>query len=149
VSDDKDENIEVGVIDFQWSGFGLAATDIAHHITSAVSSSVVSLDGDCERELLDHYYHCLSNVLVQHGVGTSVRDIESRVFPRKVLQKQYELAVLDVCRIVFAYSWRRWKAEDRPSEESFNRNAYNKSLDSALWLITRCHVLLEKYYSRR
>merc|ERR1719162_2500789 len=30
----KDSDIEVGVIDFQWSGFGLAATDVAHHITS-------------------------------------------------------------------------------------------------------------------
>jgi len=148
VSDDEEEKIEVGVIDFQWSGFGLAATDVAHHITSATSSSAVSLDGKDEGDLLDHYHSCLSKELVKFGVGKSVEEIETSIFPREVLQNQYEVAVLDVCRIVFAYSWRRWKAEDKPSEESFNRNAYNKSLDSVLWLITRCHVLLDKYNNR-
>jgi len=148
VSDDEEEKIEVGVIDFQWSGFGLAATDVAHHITSAISSSAVSLDGKGEDYLLDHYYSCLSKELVKFGVGKNVEEIETTIFPREVLQKQYEVAVLDVCRIVFAYSWRRWKAEEKPSEESFNRNAYNKSLDSVLWLVTRCHVLVEKYNSR-
>jgi len=119
--------------------------DVAHHITSAVSSSAVSLDGKEEGELLDHYYSCLSKSLVKFGVAKTEQEIEASIFPREILQKQYEVAVLDVCRIVFAYSWRRWKAEDEPSEESFNRNAYNKSLDSVLWLITRCHVLLHKY----
>ena len=163
------------MIDFQWSGFGLAATgkyaymhflftdiplllsltkfagssymssDVAHHITSAVSSSAVSLDGKEEAELLDHYYSCLSKALVKFGVGKNEKEIEESIFPREILQKQYETAFLDVCRIVFAYAWRRWKAEPEPTQESFNRNAYNKSLESVLWLITRCHVLLEKY----
>jgi hypothetical protein len=180
LSEETKETIEVGVIDFQWSGFGLAATgkenrylvmtkfcssntrnlsfdpivitvtvittlDVAHHLTSALSSSAVSLDGKDEGEFLDYYHSCLSKELVKFGVGKSVEDIEKSVFPREVLQKQYEVAVLDICRIVFAYAWRRWKAEDKPSEESFNRNAYNKSLDSVLWLITRCHFLLEKF----
>jgi len=140
----KDSNIEVGVIDFQWSGFGLAATDVAHHITSAVSSSAVSLNGTAEAELLDHYHSCLSEALVKFGVGENEQEIEALIFSRETLQKQYETAYLDVCRIVFAYGWRRWKAELEPTQESFNRNAYNKSLNSALWLITRCHVLLAK-----
>ena len=98
-----------------------------------------------EAELLDHYHSCLSEELVKFGVGKNEQEIESSIFPREILQKQYETAYLDVCRIVFAYGWRRWKAELEPSQESFNRNAYNKSLESVLWLTTRCHVLLEKY----
>eukprot|EP00536_Pseudo-nitzschia_multiseries_P008805 jgi/Psemu1/288039/fgenesh1_pg.231_\ len=137
------ERIEVGMIDFQWSGFGLAATDVAHHITSAVSSSNVCFHGKKESELLDHYHSCLSKALVKFGVATNEEEVATSIFPRKILQEQYEVAFLDICRIVFAYAWRRWKAENEPSEESFNRNAYNKSLDSALWLITRCHVYLE------
>ncbi len=96
---------------------------------------------------MDHYYSCLANELVKFGVGKSIEEIETTVYPREVLQKQYEVAVLDICRIVFAYAWRRWKAEDKPTEVSFNRNAYNKSLDSVLWLVTRCHVLLDKHSS--
>lgn len=145
-SDSDEKNIEVGVIDFQWSGFGLAATDVAHHITSAVSSSALSLDGKGEDELLDHYYSCLSKELIKFGVAKSVEEIETSIFPREMLQRQYEIAVLDVCRIVFAYAWRRWNAEDKPTAESFNRNAYNKSLESVLWLITRCHALLDKHF---
>mmetsp|Transcript_25033 Transcript_25033/g.69034 ORF Transcript_25033/g.69034 Transcript_25033/m.69034 type:complete len:852 (-) Transcript_25033:3662-6217(-) len=137
------ERIEVGMIDFQWSGFGLAATDVAHHITSAVSSSNVCFGGERESYLLDHYYSCLSKALVKFGVGKDEVEVATSIFPRETLQQQYEVAFLDICRIVFAYAWRRWKAEDEPTEESFNRNAYNKSLDSALWLITRCHVYLE------
>ena len=121
--------------------------DVAHHITSAISSAALSLDGREENDLLDHYHSCLSKELVKFGVGKSVEEIEELIFPREVLQKQYEAALLDVCRIVFAYAWRRWKAEDKPSEESFNRNSYNKSLDSVLWLVTRCHVLLEKHFN--
>lgn len=121
--------------------------DVAHHITAALCSSALSLDGKGEEELLDHYYSCLSKELVKFGVGKDVGEVETSIFPREVLQRQYEVAVLDICRIVFAYAWRRWKAEDEPSEESFNRNAYNKSLDSVLWLITRCNVMLDKYYS--
>jgi len=138
------ERIEVGLIDFQWSGFGLAATDVAHHITSAVSSSAVCFDGKDEAELLDHYYSSLSKALVKFGVGKNEEEVATSIFPREILQEQYEVAFLDICRIVFAYAWRRWKAEDEPSEESFNRNAYNKSLDCVLWLITRCHVYLSR-----
>ncbi|VEU39548.1 unnamed protein product [Pseudo-nitzschia multistriata] len=143
----QESGIEVGLIDFQWSGFGLAATDVAHHITSAVSSSALCFSGKEEGELLDHYYSCLTRELVKYGVGKDAEEIETSIFPRETLQQQYEVAFLDICRIVFAYAWRRWKAEDEPSEESFNRNAYNKSLDSVLWLITRCHVYLSKYQS--
>lgn len=121
--------------------------DVAHHITSALASSALSLDGTSESELLDHYHSCLSNELVKYGVGKSVEEIETLIFPREELQRQYEVAMLDICRIVFAYAWRRWKAESEPTEASFNRNAYNKSLDSVLWLITRCHFLLEKHYN--
>jgi len=134
---------EVGLIDFQWSGFGLAATDLAHHISAAVTPDCVSYDGSKEAELIDYYYSCLSNALVDFGVASSISEVEENVFPRRVLQEQYETALLDICRMVFAYAWRRWKPETEPTAASLNRNSYNKSLPSALWLITRCSALLE------
>jgi hypothetical protein len=94
---------------------------------------------------LDFYYEELVKHLVRYGVTTSIEEAKTRLFPRAVLQQQYETALLDICRMVFAYAWQRWKEESEPTKESFNRNAYNKSLDSALWLICRCHLLLEAY----
>lgn len=139
---------QVGLIDFQWSGFGLAATDIAHHLSAAVLPSCVSYDGEKDYALLDFYYEHLVEGLVTYGVASNIEEVETRIFPRHVLQEQYEIALLDVSRMVFAYAWRRWKEETKPTQESLNRNAYNKSFDSALWLICRCHSILDKYEAR-
>jgi 3'-phosphoadenosine 5'-phosphosulfate (PAPS) 3'-phosphatase/thiamine kinase-like enzyme len=142
------EDLQVGLIDFQWSGFGLAATDIAHHLSAAVLPSCVSYDGEKENSLLDFYYESLASDFVEYGVAASVEEVETRVFPRRVLQEQYEIALLDVSRMVFAYAWRRWKEETKPTPESLNRNAYNKSFDSALWLVCRCQSILELHEAR-
>ena len=104
----------------------------------------LSLDGTKEEKLLDHYHARLSKYLVEFEAASSAAEVEEKLFPRAVLQEQYETAVLDVCRLVFAYAWRRWKPESEPTAESLNRNAYNKSLPNVLWLITRCQVLLQK-----
>ena len=94
---------------------------------------------------MDYYHSKLSEAMVEFGVANSVEKVETDIFPRAVLQQQYEIALLDICRMVFAYAWRRWKTETEPTPESLNRNAYNKSFDSCLWLITRCHSVLSKW----
>ncbi|CAB9527927.1 3'(2'),5'-bisphosphate nucleotidase 1 [Seminavis robusta] len=137
-----EEELQVGFIDFQWCGFGLAATDVAHFISAALQPHCVSHDGQKEKELLDHYHASLADAFVKYGVASTVEDVET-IFPRKLLQEQYEVAFLDVCRMVFAYAWARWKPESEPTAASFNRNAYNKSLKSVLWLITRCSAILD------
>jgi thiamine kinase-like enzyme len=139
-----DADLQVGFIDFQWCGFGLAATDVAHFISAALQPHCLSRDGKKEGLLLDHYYSCLAEALVKHGVARSTEDVENILYPRETLQSHYEVAFLDVCRMVFAYAWSRWKPETEPTSSSFNRNAYNKSLESVLWLITRCSAVLDK-----
>jgi len=142
-NDDNNNNaLEAGLIDFQWTGFGLAAADVAHCICAALQPSCLSYDGSKETELLDYYYDCLSDALVEHGVASSKRYVQDIVFPRQVFQEQYDVAVLDICRMVFAYAWARFNPQTKPSVASLNRNAYNKSLPNTLWLITRCSVLL-------
>ena len=84
--DKENGSLEVGLIDFQWCGFGLAATDVAHHITAAVHASSLSHDGEKENELLDYYHSCLSKYLVQYGVAQSEEEVEEKYFPRSVLQ---------------------------------------------------------------
>ena len=129
---------EVGLIDFQWSGFGLAATDVAHHIAAALDAEQLSVDGAAEAALLDGYHAALCEAMVETGVAETALDASTRVFPRAALQAQYETACLDMCRLVFAYQWSR----ARFGQPNLNRNSYNKSLRSAVWLTARCDALL-------
>ena len=136
----SNKNIEVGLIDFQWCGFGLCGTDVAHFMAAAVQPSCISKEK--ETLLLQQYYTTLSQELVKHGVASSIQQVEESIFPRKTFQTHYETALLDICRMVFVYAWDRWKEETHPTPASFNRNAYNKSLPNAIWLIVQCCKLL-------
>ena len=56
---------------------------------------------------------------------------------------QYETAVLDMGRLVFAYQWSRADF----GVPALNRNSYNKDVRSAAWLATRCDALLNKRHA--
>ena len=90
-------HVEVGLIDFQWCGFGLAATEVAHHILAAVDMESLSYDGSKEVELLDHYYAHLVTALVEFGAAED-RETATGLLTRASLQDQYEVAILDMCR---------------------------------------------------
>ena len=78
----KNDSLEVGLIAFQWCGFGLAAADMAHHILAAVLPSCVLFDGRKEKELLDHYHLCLAKGLVEFGVAETEEEVEEKIYPR-------------------------------------------------------------------
>ena len=135
--------LDIGLIDFQRTGFGLAATDVANHICAALRP-MDSLNSDSL--LLDHYYAELTNAMAAFGVAGDVGEAQT-LFPREVLQEQYETAVLDMCRLVFSYQWTRVKAspeELAANADSFNRNAYNKNLDAAIWLVAKCETIMRE-----
>eukprot|EP00622_Pseudochattonella_farcimen_P005377 FR740978.1.p1 GENE.FR740978.1~~FR740978.1.p1 ORF type:complete len:164 (+),score=21.74 FR740978.1:411-902(+) len=135
--------LDIGLIDFQWTGFGLAATDVANHICAALRP-MDSLSSDSL--LLDHYYAELTNAMAAFGVAGDVGEAQT-LFPREVLQEQYETAVLDMCRLVFSYQWTRVKAspeELAANADSFNPNAYNKNLDAAIWLVAKCEKVMRE-----
>jgi len=130
-----DGALEVGMIDFQWLGFGLAATDVAHHVVGSIAADALA----SEAALLDHYHSALCQGLVAFGAAADADDAAARVMPRSELQSQYETGVLDMCRMVFAYQWGRADF----ATPSHNKNAYNKSLKNAAWLVRRCDALLK------
>ena len=98
---------EVALIDFQWCGFGLAATDVAHHIAAALAPECVGGDGERpspspspnsspnpspsptpnpgstpnlgERELLDHYHAELCAALAASGAAQDAVCVRVRV----------------------------------------------------------------------
>ena len=96
-SEESQSQVQVGLIDFQWCGFGLAATEVAHHILAAVDMESLSYDGSKEAELLDHYYSHLVTALVEFGAAED-RETAAGLLTRESLQDQYEVAILDMCR---------------------------------------------------
>ena len=68
----NNSELEVGLIDFQWSGFGLAATDVAHHITAVIHADLLENGG--EETLLRHYYDDLQKSLLEFGAYNSIKD---------------------------------------------------------------------------
>jgi hypothetical protein len=116
---------------------------VAHHAAAAAAAlECLSTDGGLEAKLLDHYHAALCADLVEFGAAADAADAASRLLTRDELQAQYEAALLDMCRLVFAYQWSRAKfGEPKPS---LNKNAYNKHLANAVWLAARCDRLLAR-----
>ena len=125
------------------SGFGLAATDLAHFVTSAIHSDL--LHGDGEANLLKFYFDALTEHLVEYGAfDTAVSAAEG--FSFDTFTAQYETAVLDMCRLVIAYNWRRYVPVTEGDEDSMSRSmnlqSYNKNSKNAAWLMGKCDDLL-------
>merc|ERR1711862_871730 len=94
-------------------------------------------DGD--QKLLDYYHGLLCEGLAEFGVAETSEEASRSILTREALQEQYEVAILDMGRLVFGYQWSRAKfGPDGP----LNRCAYNKCLRSATWLTARCSRLL-------
>jgi thiamine kinase-like enzyme len=135
--------VEVGLIDFQWAGFGLAATDVAHFLSAAVHADRL-VDGG-ETSLLRYYFHNLQLFLVEFGAFPSVDDVNKHFDYDEFLQ-QYETGVLDLCRLVIAYAWTRFEpvgeSDDYGREKTMNKNSYNKCMKNVVWLMSRCDDIL-------
>jgi len=146
-----ESQLEVGLIDFQWSGFGLAATDIAHFVTSAVHADRLVDGGD--ETLLQYYYDELQTYLVAYGAYPTAREASAH-YSYDTFLEQYEIGVLDICRLVIAYTWDRFTepVDDDGNDDkddvtgvrarTMNKTSYNKSIPNVIWLITKCDEIL-------
>uniref|UniRef100_A0A7R9ZE50 CHK kinase-like domain-containing protein n=1 Tax=Pseudictyota dubia TaxID=2749911 RepID=A0A7R9ZE50_9STRA len=141
----SESTLEVGLIDFQWAGFGLAASDIAHFITSAVHADRL-VDGG-EEILLRYYFDELQKYLVEFGAFDTVEDAR-KGFSFSTFMDQYEVATLDICRLMIAYTWSRFKEPvEREDKEgcarTMNKTSYNKSIPNIVWLLSRCDEIMK------
>ena len=132
----------VALIDFQFCGAGLAATDLAHFICAALDADAAAED----QALLDHYHDRLCRDLARFGAAASPEDAARTVLPRDTPPRQYDTGVLDMCRLVLGYQWPRIRASPealranaaKPAVNSFNKNTRN-----ATWLLRRCDTILK------
>lgn len=156
---DEANDWEVGLIDFQWMGFGVGASDAAHVLCAACDPEALGygpdgttlVDVHAASKLLDHYHGALCDALAANGAAASVEDAAAR-WTRAALQTQYESCLLDMCRVVFGYQWVRVKASPETlakNASSMGRNSYNKSLPNAMWLVRECDTLLKARKARQ
>ncbi|GBG30930.1 Inositol monophosphatase 3 [Hondaea fermentalgiana] len=123
----KAETKEIGLIDFQWSGSGLAATDVAYSI--AASCTPESLRD--YKVLVDGYYAALMKAFDELGAKTA------KIPSREEFEQDFLWAWVDLARIVLADHWKTITPEILAQREgSHGFNAYNKSYDVA-------HVFVE------
>lgn len=144
VSDGNETHLQVGLIDFQWCGFGLAATDMAHFFTSAVHADRLVNGG--ERELLHYYFDQLQTYLVEYGAFQTAKQA-AQEFSFETFLEQYETGVLDICRLVIAYAWSRFDGVEEDDQEglarTMNQNSYNKLKPNVVWLMNRCDEIMK------
>ena len=146
-SDDHDQ--VVGLIDFQWTGFGLGSVDLAYFVASCAQSDAVDVLGEKEMTLLQCYHSTLlASIEKLQRPGS-----EPPVLPTLVeLKNQYENALLDVFRIAGTYHWGRIPASPDvfTSERAgmLGPCAYNKDVGVARWLVHRCDILLREREER-
>jgi thiamine kinase-like enzyme len=137
--------LQVGLIDFQWSGFGLAATDIAHFMTSGVHADML-VDGG-EECLLKYYFDELQKYLVEFGAYKDADDALQN-YSYDTFTEQYEIGVLDICRLMIAYTWSRFEFPVKKDDVegcalTMNKTSYNKSIPTIIWLLNRCDEILK------
>ena len=122
----------MALLDFQYVGDGLAATDLAHFLTASVAGSELLKDDQLlDGALVDLYL----------AEFATMRDIDSDAFRR-----QFETAVVDKARFVFSYLWPRIDASPAELERGskiWNRNSYNKDVKAATWLVARTNAALD------
>ena len=152
---------EIGLIDFQWMGFGLGVVDAAHVIAASVDpvglgfapgeTSGASLrdgtfDDTAAADLLTHYHDEFINASVANGAAVSIEAART-AWPIEEAAAQYDAAILDFARCVFGYQWVRVGASPaslKEAADSFNKNSYNKSLPNAMWLVRECDAALRR-----
>lgn len=118
----KENSEDVGLIDFQWSGLGIAAADVAYSI--AASGDVDSFSAI--QPLVEHYHTCLQKALASFAPGVKAPTLQE-------LREDFDWAWIDLTRVVFTDHWKTITPEVLKAREGAHTfNAYNKSFPVAL-----------------
>ena len=138
-SSSPSSSYDCGLIDFQWSGFGLPGTDLGHFICASVTADALFDDG---QTLIDVYYENFCTFATEFGCGPNVSE---SILTKDELRRQVDVSILDTMRCIFGYQWHRAKASPAMLERNKNsvgRNSYNKNTFNAVWVMRRCDELL-------
>jgi len=153
--DNTTGDFDVGLIDFQWTGSGLCATDVAYFLATSICPSILERDGtsgdksglDIINSFLQQYY----NDLLQHLKLRNVSDLPSNMPSLSEFITQFRRAFLDLMKITFTEHWgpnfQLQTIKNRnslPKDKNFMFAAYNKDESVARWVIKLALHYLEE-----
>ncbi|KAJ0401365.1 hypothetical protein ATCC90586_000972 [Pythium insidiosum] len=101
---------EVTAFDWQWTGLGLGALDVANLLNTSVA--IDALDDGTETELLESYLSALRQELEQggHPLEYSLHELRRHyqlaTLEYARLRRHYQLATLEYARVLIANFWR-------------------------------------------
>eukprot|EP00041_Stephanoeca_diplocostata_P026629 m.720996 g.720996 ORF g.720996 m.720996 type:complete len:351 (-) comp23011_c0_seq2:245-1297(-) len=130
--------VEVGLIDFQWTGYGLPGTDVAYCIATCVAEDFPLGDDAAVAtvmELVRWYHTATLAAFVELGTTSSVAEGEA-LFPWAELKRQFVAGWLDLAKTVIADHWQTITPDMmRARKGKLVFNAYNKSVRIAMWFV--------------
>jgi len=130
------DKTNVGMIDFQWTGAGLCATDVAYAIWTCPQLSVLEREDD-----LVQYYHAQLVKYLQELYPEQM--VEAWLTKDQFLQ-EYKVCFLDLSRCILADQWLTASLECiHARKDKLVYNAYNKDQDIARLLLRRVMQCLD------
>ena len=127
------------IIDWQWSGIGLAAMDVGYLFVTSVDLDTL----EKETSLMDDYYHTLAQALEAHHQLDIVKDLN---YTRAMFQVHVELSQLEYARIAISCKWKGATLESYASKKNeLNNGLVYRSIPHAIRLIQKMDQWLDKY----
>lgn len=135
---------EVVPIDFQWTGVGLGAEDVAYHLLhsgpiykEALPEGGFSI-GECELLLLRHYH----GAFLRRFEG----DRQASSFPFDTFLRQYKLSVLNYARVVFSCFLRGASpASFADKADNLNVSMVYRNIQAFLRFVDQCDRILKEF----
>lgn len=133
----------VGLIDFQWSGSGLCATDVAYCFAASISPDLVTEKPEDvgATDLIDSFLrHYHEQLLCELGHRHGASGYHVPAFDE--FRRQFLVAFCDYCRVTIADHWgpafkvATLRQREADPSKVMLYNACNKSERVARWLVT-------------
>ncbi len=127
------------IIDWQWSGIGLAAMDVGYLFITSVDLDTL----EKETLLVDEYYHTMAQALKKHHQLDIVKDLN---YTRAMFQVHVELSQLEYARIAISCKWKGATLESYAIKKNeLNNGLVYRSIPHAIRLIQKMDQWLDKY----
>ncbi|CAI5739969.1 unnamed protein product [Hyaloperonospora brassicae] len=143
----ESQSRDVVAFDWQWSGMGLGAMDVATLLNTSVSISVLSTGTDeHELQLLQFYYTCLRERL--QALDPSVH-LDQR-YPFEAFERHYMLATLEYARVLISNFWHRLTPSTCAAKGSrVNCGLGYRSVPHVVRLVRKLHQNLRRLETER
>uniref|UniRef100_M4B369 CHK kinase-like domain-containing protein n=1 Tax=Hyaloperonospora arabidopsidis (strain Emoy2) TaxID=559515 RepID=M4B369_HYAAE len=137
----------VVAFDWQWSGVGLGAMDVATLLNTSVSISVFSTDSDeSELKLLQFYYNHLNERL--QALDPSI-DLKTS-YSFRAFERHYMLATLEYARVLLSNFWNHMTPSSCAAKSSHvNCGLGYRSIPHVVRMVRKLHINLRRVKTER